>query len=298
MKKMLLLVVALLVIFTLPTASLAEDDADFLFEDYEEFVEPDIDDGPWVYHSENLTVCIRKSTEGKKLCYIADIFIRNNEKAFTGWAYMDPPGLPEELPHVIARRYDAVFGLVGDYLCHRKNDKGANIRDGKVYFDDDDADVLAILPNGDMDIYPKGTITADELIALGVEDTLAFGPIILQDGELTKAVTTHRLKPGNVRTGIGKVEDGHYIAIVTRHKYTFPQYAELFKSYGCQWAYNLDGGQSSAMIIMGEQVNAHTLENIYGDVICRQRPLPDVFLLGRSELVPDVDDPEYYKGSR
>ena len=127
--------------FALPTASLAEDDADFLFEDYEEFFEPDIDNGPWVYLSNNLTVCIRRSTEDKKLCYVADIYIRNNEKAYTGWSHMDPPGLPEELPHIIARRYDAVFGLVGDYLCHRNNKKGVNIRDGKVYFDDDEADV-------------------------------------------------------------------------------------------------------------------------------------------------------------
>ena len=110
---------------------------------------------------------------------------------------------------------------------------------------------------------------------------MAFGPIILQDGELTKAVTTHRLKPGNVRTGIGKVEDGHYIAIVSRSKYTFTEYAELFKSYGCQWAFNLDGGHSAAMIIMGEQVNGHSLETIYADVTVRQRPLPDVLLLGK-----------------
>lgn len=298
MKKMLLLVVALLVIFMLPTASLAEDDADFLFEDYEEFFEPDIDNGPWIYLSKNLTVCIRRSTEDNKLCYVADIYIRNNEKAYTGWSHMDPPGLPEELPHVIARRYDAVFGLVGDYLCHRNNKKGVNIRDGKVYFDDDEADVLAVLPSGEMEVYTKGSVSADELVALGVEDTLAFGPIILQDGELTKAVTTHRLKPGNVRTGIGKVEDGHYIAIVSRSKYTFTEYAELFKSYGCQWAFNLDGGHSAAMIIMGEQVNGHSLETIYADVTVRQRPLPDVLLLGKSELVPEIDDPAHYHGSR
>lgn len=298
MKKTLLLITAMLTLFALPTASLAEDDADFLFENFEEFFEPDINNGPWVYLSSNLTVCIRKSTEEKKLCYVADIYIRNNEKAYTGWAYMTPPGLPTELPHVIARRYDAVFGLVGDYLCHRNNKKGVNIRDGKVYFDDDEADVLAVLPSGEMAVYAKGSVTADDLVALGVEDTLAFGPIILQDGELTKAVTTHRLKPGNVRTGIGKVEAGHYIAIVSRSKYTFTQYAKLFQSYGCNWAFNLDGGHSAAMLVMGEQVNGHSLETIYADVTVRQRPLPDVLLLGKSELVPEVDDPAHYHGSR
>ncbi len=299
MKKNILLLLAVFIFFTcFPLTTLADSDADFLFENYEEFYEPDIANGPWVYHSENLTICIKMSYENRQLCYIADIYVRNNEKAFTGWANMKPPGRATELPHIIARRYNAVFGLVGDYICHSGNDKGVNIRDGKVYYDDDEADVLAVMPNGEMEVYAKGTITADELIALGVEDTLAFGPIIVEDGEMTKAVTTHHLKPGNVRTGIGKIEDGHYIAIVTRSRYTFTQYAQLFMSYGCQWAFNLDGGHSAAMIIMGEQVNGHSLETLYAEVTVRQRPLSDVLLLGRSNLVPEPEDEANYHGSR
>ena len=299
MKKLLMLylVLACLFIFT-PSTALADSSADFLFEGYEEFYEPDIANGPWVYHSENLTIFIKMSYENRQLCYIADIFIRNNERAFTGWAHMDPPGRSVELPHVIARRYNAVFGLVGDYIPHRGNDKGVNIRDGEVYFDDDEADTLAVLPSGEMQVYEKGMVTADDLLALGVKDTIAFGPIIVKDGEMTKAVTTHHLKPGNVRTGIGKVEDGHYIAIVTRSRYTFTQYAQLFMDYGCAWAFNLDGGHSAAMVIMGEQVNGHSLETLYAEVTVRQRPLSDVLLLGTSSLVPGPDENAHYGGSR
>ena len=299
MKKLLTFCLALACLFLFaPSGALADSSADFLFEDYEEFYEPDIDSGPWVYHSGNMTVCIKMSCENGQLSYIADIYLRNNERAYTGWAYMDPPGLPTELPHVIARRYGAVFGLVGDYIPHKTNAKGVNIRDGIVYFDEDDADTLAVFPSGEMEVYEKGTVTADELLALGVRDTLAFGPIIVKDGQMTGAVTTHPLKPGNVRTGIGKVSHGHYVAIVTRSRYTFTQYAQLFMDYGCDWAFNLDGGHSAAMVIMGEQVNGHSLETIYGEVTVRQRPLTDVLLIGTSPLVPGPEDPSYYGGSR
>ncbi|MBT3320548.1 MAG: phosphodiester glycosidase family protein [Clostridia bacterium] len=301
MKKFFLLAAVLLCCAAfVPTAASADDSADFLFEDYEEFFEPDIDGGPWVYHSANLTICIKMSYEDNRLCYIADIYIRNNEAAYTGWAHMNPPGRVTELPHVIARRYDAVFGLVGDYIPHRTNDKGVNIRDGIVYFDEDDADVLAVMPSGEMEVYEKGTVSADDLLALGVRDTLAFGPIIVKDGEMTEAVYKHHLKPGNVRTGIGKVEDGHYVAIVTRSRYTFPQYAQLFMRYGCEWVFNLDGGHSAAMFIMGEQVNGHSYGKLYAEstVYMRQRPLSDVLLIGTSELVPGEDEKALYSGSR
>lgn len=296
--NMCLTIVLAAVLLLTPVSALAESRADFLFNDSEEFYEPDIPNGPWIYHSQNLTICIKKTYEFKQLCYIADIYIRNNETPYTGWAKMKPPGLSTELPHRIARRYDAVFALTGDYICHPRNKKGVMIRDGEVYYDKQDADVLAVLPSGEMDVHLKGTITADELIEQGIKDTLAFGPILVLNGEMTEAVSKHRLKPPNVRTGIGKVEDGHYIAIVSRGKFTFKQYAQLFMSYGCVWAYNLDGGQSAAMAIMGEQVNAHSLTNLYGDVIVRQRPIPDVLLLGKSELVPDITDKAVYNGSR
>lgn len=300
MRKLILILVVFCVFQLLfSAAAFADSSADFLFEDSEEFYEPDISNGPWVYHSNTLTVCIKRTYEYNRLCYVADIYLRNNEKAYTGWAKMKPKTRETELPHIIARRYDAVFAITGDYISHSKNMKGAMIRDGIIYYDRKDADTLAILTSGEMEVYAKGTITAKELLSKGVNDSLAFGPIIVKDGEITKAALTHPLKPLNRRAGIGKVEDGHYIAIVSRDKLTFKEYANVFIKYGCEWAYNLDGGHSAAMIIMGEQVNTHNAENILGgDAAIRQRPVPDLLLFGKSLLVPDEKEKAVYKGSR
>ncbi len=280
------------------TTASAEDSADFLFGDYEEFYEPDIDQGPWIYHSDNLTICIKASYIDNMLSYIADIYLRNDLTSYTGWGDMTPPGRVREMPYIIARRYDAVFGLTGDFISNAGNKKGVHIRDGKVYYDRDDVDILAVLPTGEMQVYEKGTVSADELLALGVKDTLSFGPILVKDGQMTEAVTKHYLKPGNIRTGIGKIDAGHYIAIIGQSRYTFTEYAELFISYGCEWAYNLDGGHSASMVIMGEQVNNHAPEEFDKLGTISQRCISDVFLLGTSNLVPDVDEKPVYSGSR
>lgn len=300
MRKFFLFL-AVLFIFELlfPAAVFAESSADFLFEDSEEFYEPDIKNGPWIYRSDNLTVYIKKTYEYSELCYIADIYVRNNEKAYTGWAKMKPYTRSTELPHIIARRYSAVFGITGDYISHSRNSKGVMIRDGITYHDKKKADTLAIMPSGELEVYEKGTITADELLSKGVYDSLAFGPIIVLDGEITKAASTHHLRPKNRRAGMGKVEDGHYIAIVSHGRFTFKEYAQVFINYGCEWAFNLDGGHSAAMIIMGEQINAHNADYILGgDTAIRQRPIPDVLLFGKSPLVPDENKKAVYKGSR
>lgn len=300
MKKLILFLVVYIAFLPLfPASATAESSADFLFEDTEEFYEPDISNGPWVYHSKDLTVCVKKTHEYNKVCFVADIYLRNNEKAYTGWAKMKPKTRQTELPHIIARRYGAVFAITGDYVSHGKNQKGVMIRDGNVYYDKKNADTLAVLPSGEMEVYAKGATTAKELLLKGVDDSLAFGPIIVKDGKITKSALTHPLKPPNRRAGIGKVENGHYIAIVSSDKFTFKEYAQIFIAHGCEWAYNLDGGHSAAMIIMGEQVNFHNAESILGkDTITRQRPIPDLLLFGKSFLVPDVKEKAVYKGSR
>lgn len=287
MRKLIPVLALLLALeFLLPAAASADSSADFLFQGPDQFHEPDSSGGPWVYESESLTVCIKKTRAyNRDVCYIADIRLRNGERAYTGWAN-GAPCSGNERPHRIARRYQAVFGLMGDYVTHIHNSKGVMIRDGVVYYDKDAADTLAILPSGEMEVYPKGTITAQQLLALGVNDSLAFGPVLVLDSKLTPAVYTHRLRKKNYRAGIGKVEDGHYIAIVSQSNLTFEEYAQLFIDCGCRWAYNLDGGCSASMVLMGEQINLN-----------KQRAVPDVLLIGTSGLVPGVNEDAVYKGS-
>ena len=64
-------------------------------------------------------------------------------------------------------------------------------------------------------------------------------------------------------------------------------------------AYNLDGGLSTAMVFMGEQLNSHSGEH-YGEhyQISYQRSVPDGLMFGYSELVPSETDPILNDGNK
>jgi len=151
-----------------------------------------------------------------------------------------------------------------------------------------------------MRVYKPNTISAQELLDQGIQNTFSFGPTLLNDGVRDMNSKRGNLGRENPRGGIGMVEPGHFIAITVdgRQKYysygiTIAEFTQLFYSYGCQIAYNLDGGSTTVMMFMGESLNQHS--GVDSDV---QRPMTDGVFWGYSELVPTVDDPVYNDGSK
>ncbi|MDD3243717.1 MAG: phosphodiester glycosidase family protein [Eubacteriales bacterium] len=286
-RRGLCLLAAVFLVCRPASAAAAENDAAFLFNQPEEYRRPAVEGEPWVYASDGLTVCVRYVSEGKKRYYAADIVVRTGGQIRSGFAFGTPPGRKPELPEGIARRSRAVLALTGDFLCHHSNPKGAMVRGGKVYYDEREADVLAVLPSGELAVYKAGSVTAQTLLDSGVSDSLAFGPIVLQDGVPTAACREHALRAGNLRTAVGRIGEGHYLAVATTTGFTFPELAALFAREGCTWAYNLDGGHSCALVMMGEQLNAHAPFKLGEDEpVMKQRPLPDMLIFGQSGLCP------------
>jgi hypothetical protein len=56
----------------------------------------------------------------------------------------------------------------------------------------------------------------------------------------------------------------------------------------------MDGGHSACMLFMGEQLNRLNISGIIKNL--RQRPLPDLLLLGENAAVPDVTAAVYCDG--
>lgn len=280
---------------TAPAQPQTEESAGFLFEGREYIVEGGQERGPWLYESERITVLINRVSWRGRQCYVADVRLRDGERFFSGFAHKTPPGRKAEMPYRIARRYEAVLGLTADFLNHHSNPKGVMIRDGEVYFDGASADMLAVFDDGSMDVFRAGSVDAGGLLGMGARDVFAFGPILIEDGEINPKIDSHPLRPGNYRTGIGLVEQGHLIAVVTADGLTFREFARLFQDYRCDWAYNLDGGHSASMVFMGEQLNTH---GYLAELGVYQRPLPDLIMAGHSKMVPGPDDPARYRANR
>lgn len=252
----------------------------------------DPDKGPWLYRDETLSIRIDLITSGKSKYLRAEIYTRG-PLPMGAFAYQDTRARKTALPYLLARQNKAVFGITDDFVTHHKNDKGVMIRLGKVYYDKKKAPTLAVLPDGELRVYEPGKATAKELLALGVKDSFAFGPILVNNGQIHKTVRTHPLRPSNKRSSIGMVEKGHYICIVTLTGFTLKGLAELYLQNNCKVAYNLDGGHSASMVFMGEQL----FRCGYNDLFSGQRPLPDMLVIGHNDAVPDPKAPVYCNGN-
>ncbi len=276
--------------------------------DPEEVVVTDPVHEHWEYRSDTLSILINRvhtaRADGKPICYcIADIHMRGEDAFRAGVRNENPKAKPElEQAWHMARRYRAVLGIAGDNLTHSEVElKGILMRNGIVYSANQAQDTLAMIPQDlTMRVYKPNSISAQELLDMGIVNSFSFGPTLLNDGVRDLNSKRSNLGRENPRSGIGMVEPGHFIVITVdgRQKdysfgVTLAEFAQLFYLNGCQIAYNLDGGSTTVMIFMGECLNQHS--GVDSDV---QRPMMDGLFWGSSELVPTVDDSIYNDGSK
>ena len=172
----------------------------------------------------------------------------------------------------IAKRYNAVLAINGDWFSYNKNSKGVIIRNGEsirkpVYAAERDS--LIIDANGDLTIIP----TTEEAFAAfegEIIHSFWFGPGLVVDGvQITEEeVQAHRfsnLAEGGKtqRMAIGQLGPLSYLILTCEGPenaeskgLTVFEMAELCKEMGCVNAYNLDGGSSSTVALNGQKINA------------------------------------------
>ena len=247
--------------------------------------------GYWAYSSPTLWVEVNRvfDEENTITYYAAEIRVKPGETERGGFSTPDRPGGNSIKLYNIARYYQAVIAVNGDFLDHHSDDpKGVIIRDGIVFADDDENATLAFMPDGTTRIFAAGEVTADDLLAQGVNNAFSFGPVLINDGIIQDGLDTHYLRKKNPRAAVGMIEANHFLLVVVQGRspeptngMTLTELAELFASYGCEVAYNLDGGASATMAFMGENISQ------YGGSYTGQRGVPDALMFGMSELVPD-----------
>jgi len=276
-----------------------------------EVIVVDVENGHWEYRNDDLGIMIDRvkttNPDGKPLTYfVADIHMRDISQFRPGFGAEGHTGRGAIHPWLIARREKAVLWMTGDNLINdEREEKGILIRDGRMFWSAEKEDTLAIYPDMSMRIIKKQSMYPGALLEDGVENAYSFGPTLIDNGVINEKAKFHRVRRTNPRAGIGYLSPGHYIAIVVdgRQKdYSIGmpvwEFADLFASYGCTIAYNLDGGLSAAMIFMGEQINTHSGQRM-GDKndVSFQRAVPDGLMFGYSLQVPTVDDPVINDGN-
>ena len=313
-KRLLGLLAALLV---LASGACAAEEGDFPalndagFLDSGEFVWEDTEGGVWRYASDTLRVEIfrREQKKPARVWYEAEVFCAEG----SGGPRMianDPENWKKasamEYPHKIARKNGTVLALSSDFaqlrLQQKKSRPGIIIRNGVVLSDRTkkqgikdfpNLDCLAIWPDGDMKVFFSDEKTAEEYLAEGAVDVLAFGPILIRDGELNEEGLSRYGTSHAQRTAVGMVEKGHYFFMmlegrIKRSKGDGIRFlAEKLLEKGCTAGFNLDGGDTSCIVFMGHQL----CKTQDGSRNKAARRTSDILGVGRSDLLPAVSDP-------
>ena len=210
-----------------------------------------------------------------------------------------------DYPHKIARKNGTVIAISSDYAQLRLKQKirmGIIIRGGTVFSERTwrngaskfpNLDTLAIWPDGDMKVFNSDEKTAEEYLAEGVTDVLAFGPWLIRDGELNTQALAKYGKSKAQRVAVGMVDKGHYWFMMLEGRITRSKgdgisfLAEKLMDRGCTQAMNLDGGQTACIVFMGHQLCK--VDNSGRNK--GARVTADILGVGTSPLVRGLDDP-------
>lgn len=167
----------------------------------------------------------------------------------------------------IATSNNAILAINGDYYGFRSS--GYVIRNSTLYRDTKSGDNnqdLVIYSDGSFEIVDESDIDANELMNKSATQVLSFGPGLIEDRQITVDENTEvsMSKSSNPRTAIGCIDKNHYVLVVSDGRtsesegLSLYQLATLMKDYGCEIAYNLDGGGSSTMWFNGQVINKPT----------------------------------------
>ncbi|WP_000667756.1 phosphodiester glycosidase family protein [Streptococcus mitis] len=238
------------------------------------------------YSDGNISVNLTEKTVNDTQIYVADVTLSSADYLKTALAQNSYGTNVTAKTSVTAAKNNAILAVNGDY--YGANSSGYVIRNGVVYRDSVREDAsngdLAIYKDGSFKIIYENQISADQLVQDGVVNLLAFGPSLVENGEISVGINTEvgQAMASNPRTAIGIIDENHYIIVVSDGRtseskgLSLYQMAEVMKSYGVKTAYNLDGGGSSTLYFNGQVINKPTT----GGSKISERAVSDIVYIG------------------
>lgn len=238
------------------------------------------------YSDGNISVNLTEKTVNETQVYVADITLSSSDYLKTALAQNSYGTNVTAKTSVTAAENNAILAVNGDY--YGANSSGYVIRNGVVYRDSVREDAsngdLAIYKDGSFKIIYENQVSADQLVQDGVVNLLAFGPSLVENGEISVDTNTEvgQAMSSNPRTAIGIIDENHYIIVVSDGRtseskgLSLYQMAEVMKSYGVKTAYNLDGGGSSTLYFNGQVINKPTT----GGSKISERAVSDIVYIG------------------
>ena len=239
------------------------------------YVYTDTDDGLWIYRTADLYITVRRMRDpvSQVVWFEADI----RASAASPLQSFLTEGRKFAAAKAVAAQSGYVLAFTDDFFGYRVSQKekvGVVIRNGQTLADKTykadaktypNLEVLAVFEDGSMKTFLSNEHTAAEYLEMGAVHTLAFGPILVRDGKLGPHMdddTYYHYR--EARCALGMIEPYHYVLLVTngnidksKTKGAYLQWlAARMLELGVQEGLNLDGGGTTALFFMGEQLNA------------------------------------------
>jgi len=170
-------------------------------------------------------------------------------------------------PSDMAKAANAVVAINGDFYSYRS--QGITVYQRTLYrFSPAKVDTCFFTADGEMLFSRHGEMTEESQALKFIEDNnvvfaVAFGPILVEDGQLTP-VDSYPIGEISItysRAGIGQLGDKHYLLAVLGEEKEYArrapvnEFGETMYNKHCINAYTLDGGQTATIVFNDKVFN-------------------------------------------
>lgn len=173
----------------------------------------------------------------------------------------------------MSKQVHSVASVNGDWFTYHNEGiiwrNGEQLRNRPIPEDDG----LVVDTNGDLHIMRPMVEEEYAKLEVPIMHAFAFGPALVRDGEVLEIIREVTFKQ---RMGIGQIAPLTYVFVAADGPdqpdsvgLSVPQLAQLMHDLGAHTAYNLDGGQSTSMMMYQTKINGQAPKTFraIGDII-------------------------------
>lgn len=209
------------------------------------------------YINDDLKIKVMEEKTANQHYWIAEVVASKETPLKAEFANNTYGGTRESLS-TMANRAGAVLAInASGFYTDTNKPMGSIVRDGQLLQTDPHFtwEVLSTTWYGDLDFFQVNN--QEDAYAADINDSFAFGPILVRNGAATEIKDTSR----HPRTAIGQLDDKRYVIVVAEGRLenaeglTLTELQNIFLNLGCKTAYNLDGGGSSTLYFKGKILN-------------------------------------------
>lgn len=215
-----------------------------------------------VYLDETILVLIWQERDVPATLTFAEVFIADASQIIRKLAEDTYGSHALIVPTEFARQTNAVMLTDGDFYQLRGR-CGVNVWQGELLHANGLlGDSCFFDSRGDMLFAYAGELATEEDAARfvaenGIQTGICFGPVMV-DGGVNVCPAYYGIGDYGgelARCAIGQVDELHYLVTAVDYYYSVSELADTLIARGVRAAYNIDGGQSSAIIFRNQQIN-------------------------------------------